>query len=83
MSEEKAKVIQRGMEEQVKREVVTQLMVNHQNLLQLHYYFEDSLKIYCLLEFADQGQLFKYLQDQGRLPEPRAYSFFQEISACQ
>ena len=40
---------------------------------------QDSLQIYCLLEFADQGQLFKYLQEQGRLPEPRAYSFFQEM----
>ena len=45
-SEEKAKVIQRAMEEQVKREVVTQLMVKHKNLVQLHYYFEASLKFF-------------------------------------
>ena len=28
------------MEEQVKREVLTQLKVKHRNLVRLHYYFE-------------------------------------------
>ena len=72
---EKARVIEKNMGEQVKREVLTQLKVKHKNLVRLHYYFEDSAKIYCLLEFADKGQLFAYLR-AGPLSEPRAASFF-------
>eukprot|EP00439_Symbiodinium_sp_Y106_P024253 s3676_g2.t4 len=74
---EKARVIEKDMGEQVKREVLTQLKVKHKNLVRLHYYFEDAARIYCLLEFADQGQLFAYLKAENRpLPEPRAASFF-------
>ena len=74
---EKARVIEKDMGEQVKREVLTQLKVKHKNLVRLHYYFEDAARIYCLLEFADQGQLFAYLKAEKRpLPEPRAASFF-------
>ena len=76
---EKARVIEKSMGEQVKREVLTQLKVKHRNLVKLHYYFEDAAKIYCLLEFADRGQLFAYLK-AGPLSEPQAASFFLDTA---
>ncbi|CAJ1334992.1 unnamed protein product [Effrenium voratum] len=78
---EKNKVIEKSMEEQVKREVLTQLKVKHRNLVRLHYYFEDSSQIYCLLEYADRGQLFAYLKTTGAQPEPMAARFFLDTGS--
>eukprot|EP00440_Ansanella_granifera_P031728 gb/GFBE01034437.1/.p1 GENE.gb/GFBE01034437.1/~~gb/GFBE01034437.1/.p1 ORF type:complete len:332 (+),score=62.93 gb/GFBE01034437.1/:1-996(+) len=78
---EKTKVVQRGLQEQLKREVLTQLRVKHENLVRLQYYFEDAARIYCLLEFADGGQLFAYLKSKGMLPDARAASFFFDTAS--
>lgn len=62
---EKARVRLKGLEEQLRREVLTQVKVQHPNVVRLHYYFEDAAKIYCLLEFADRGTLFEKLKRLG------------------
>ncbi|CAE8586086.1 unnamed protein product [Polarella glacialis] len=78
---DKEQVVQRGLQVQLKREVLTQLKVKHINLVRLHYYFEEETRIYCLLEFADRGQLFAYLRAEGILPEPRAASLFSDTAS--
>jgi len=76
---DKQNVVQRGMEEQLKREVLLQLSLKHSNVVRLHYYFEDSSRIYCLLEYADKGQLFAYLRKfNSGVPESRAAHFFAD-----
>jgi len=75
---EKARVRQKNLEEQLRREVLTQIRVKHANVVHLHYYFEDAAKIYCLLEFADGGTLFsklKALGNVGLADEPAARLF--------
>mmetsp|Transcript_69416 Transcript_69416/g.195936 ORF Transcript_69416/g.195936 Transcript_69416/m.195936 type:complete len:656 (-) Transcript_69416:29-1996(-) len=76
---EKQRVVERGLEEQLKREVLTQLKANHPNVVRMLYYFEDSARVNCLLEYADKGQLFAYLRNHvSGLPEPRAAQFFSD-----
>lgn len=62
---EKERVKRKRLEEQLKREVLTQIRVKHQNVVRLHYYFEDASKIYCLLEFAERGTLFSFMKSLG------------------
>lgn len=79
---EKERVVQRGLQEQLRREVLTQLRVRHANVVKLHYYFEDAASIYCLLEYADAGQLFAYLQKHPKgVPEPRAAQLFSDSAS--
>jgi len=76
---EKQRVVRGGLQEQLKREVLTQLRVGHANVVKLHYYFEDRASIYCLLEYADAGQLFAYLQKYPKgITETRAAQFFSD-----
>lgn len=78
---EKKLLVEKQLEDQFKREVVTQLKANHTNVVRMMYYFEDRDTVSCLLEYADQGQLFAYLKKQpGGLPEPRAASFFRDTA---
>ncbi|CAK0832202.1 unnamed protein product, partial [Prorocentrum cordatum] len=79
---EKERVVRRGLQTQLRREVLTQLRVRHANVVRLHYYFEDAAKIYCLLEYADGGQLFAYLRQQrGCVPERQAAALFADTAA--
>eukprot|EP00929_Paragymnodinium_shiwhaense_P105152 TRINITY_DN70060_c0_g1_i2.p1 TRINITY_DN70060_c0_g1~~TRINITY_DN70060_c0_g1_i2.p1 ORF type:complete len:542 (+),score=134.14 TRINITY_DN70060_c0_g1_i2:191-1816(+) len=78
---DKQKIVERKLQTQLRREVLTQLRVRHPNVVQLHYYFEDTVRIYLLLEYADQGQLFRYLREQGKaLPEARAAAFLLDTA---
>jgi len=79
---EKDRVRQRSLEEQLKREVLTQVRVKHPNVVRLHYYFEDAHRIYCLLEFAERGTLFSLIKTVGRgLPEDKAARLFGESAS--
>jgi len=79
---DKQRVVERGLEEQLKREVLIQLKTRHPNVVRMHYYFEDPTTVRCLLEFADKGQLFAYLRrNVTGLPEPRAAQFFADSAS--
>merc|ERR1719469_328912 len=79
---EKERVRQRSLEEQLKREVLTQVRVKHPNVVRLHYYFEDAHRIYCLLEFADKGTLFQLIKNLARgLPEDKTAKLFGDSAA--
>lgn len=46
--------------------------VNSPNILKLYYYFEDSQKIYLLMELAKDGNLYTLLRNNERLTETEA-----------
>lgn len=77
---QKERIVTRGLQEQLKREVLTQLRMKHPHLVQMLYYFEEPAEIFCLLEYGDGGQLFRYLKRQGAngVPEQRAALFFRD-----
>merc|ERR1719330_1475715 len=76
---EKKKVVEHELQEQLKREVLTQLRARHPNIVRMHYYFEDATRVHCLLEYADKGHLFAFLrQFPNGLPEPKAAPLFAD-----
>lgn len=72
---EKAKVVH-----QLKREVEIQSHLRHPNILRLYGYFHDDARVYLILEYAPNGELFKLLQSQPekRLDEKR-YCIFSSF----
>lgn len=77
--------IQQGrMEKQVLREVEIQSNLRHPNILKLYNHFHDSKRIFFILEFAGQGELFKHLQREIRFPEWKAAQYIaQMVSALR
>ena len=47
------------MEHQLRREIEIQSNLRHPNVLRLYAYFDDLKRIYLVLEFAPQGELYK------------------------
>ncbi|EEB10124.1 cAMP-dependent protein kinase catalytic subunit, putative [Pediculus humanus corporis] len=74
---EKAKVVH-----QLKREVEIQSHLRHPNILRLYGYFHDDARVYLILEYAPNGELFKLLQSQPekRLDEKRTATFIAQIA---
>jgi aurora kinase len=60
------------VEKQLRREIEIQSNLRHPNILQLYGHFHDSKRVFLILEFAGQGELYKMLQKAGRFSEPRA-----------
>lgn len=44
----------------------------HPNILRLYGYFYDAKRVYLILEYAAQGELYKHLRKLGRFNEPLA-----------
>ncbi len=68
----KSELQQHKVEKQLRREIEIQSHLRHRNILRLYGYFHDSKRVYLILEFAAQGELYKQLRKYGRFPEKRA-----------
>lgn len=74
----KSAILRYRMEGQLRREIEIQSHLNHPNILQLYGYFWDSKKVYLILEYAPQGELYRILRTRRYLDESLASQY-----ACQ
>jgi aurora kinase len=77
---QKAQLLKNGVEHQLRREIEIQSQMRHKNILRLFGYFHDEKRIYLILEFAPQGELYKKLQEKGRFSEATAARYIYEMS---
>jgi polo-like kinase 4 len=60
-----------NMTARVANEVELHWQLHHPAILELYNYFEDSNYVYLVMEFCQNGELFKYMQRRhGRITEP-------------
>ncbi|XP_050545300.1 aurora kinase C [Daktulosphaira vitifoliae] len=78
----KSELVKDHMEHQVRREIEIQTHLNHPNILKMLTYFWDQKKIYLILEFAQEGELFKVLnaQPHKRFTEPTAAYYLRQVA---
>ncbi|KAI1299877.1 kinase-like protein [Xylaria venustula] len=69
-----------GVEVQVRREVEIQSNLRHPNILKLYGHFHDSKRIFLILEFAGQGELYKHLRKAQRFPEWKAAQYISQMA---
>jgi len=61
----------------------------HPNILRLYGYFYDDMRVYLILEYAPQGELYKMLQKEKKFPEERtatvspSYCIVITLCTCQ
>ena len=58
---QKSQLTKAGVEHQLRREIEIQSHLRHKNILRMFGYFYDDKRIYLILEFAPQGELYKKL----------------------
>lgn len=52
------------MEHQLRREIEIQSHLRHPNVLRMYGYFFDETRVYLILEFAANGEMYKFLKRQ-------------------
>ncbi|VDB91791.1 unnamed protein product [Peniophora sp. CBMAI 1063] len=57
----KSEIVENKVEKQIRREIEIQQNLRHPNVLRLYGYFHDEKRIFLMLEFAAQGELYKQL----------------------
>lgn len=66
------------------REISVHKTLSHPNIIKLIESFEDPHKLYIILEYAEGGNLFELIKQNGKLPESQARSIqHQSVLAVQ
>ncbi|WIA23424.1 hypothetical protein OEZ85_000179 [Tetradesmus obliquus] len=76
----KSQLAQSNVEHQLRREIEIQSHLRHANILRLYGYFYDKEKVYLILEYAAQGELYKELQKLGHFDEQRTANYVLSLS---
>jgi serine/threonine protein kinase len=78
---EKDRIIEVADIERVAREVQLLKLLRHPHVVQLFEIIETKGQLYLIMEYASGGELFDYIVNAGRVPEPEACRFFHQIMA--
>jgi 5'-AMP-activated protein kinase, catalytic alpha subunit len=76
---DKDKALKVGLSEQIKREITTMRMVAHKNIVELYEVMATRNKIYFIMEYVKDGELFDKIKKSGRLTEQTAHKYFQQL----
>ncbi|XP_008205599.1 aurora kinase C [Nasonia vitripennis] len=78
----KDQIIKADIEHQVRREIEIQTHLRHPNILRMYGYFYDDTRVYLILEYAPNGELFKELNKQPnkRFDEIRAATYISQLA---
>ncbi|KAL4151038.1 hypothetical protein PRNP1_010424 [Phytophthora ramorum] len=76
----KQQLVKCGMEYQLRREIEIQSHLRHKSILRLYGYFYDSKRVYLIIEYAPQGELYQKLRRVGRFSEKQSALYVQEMA---
>jgi serine/threonine protein kinase len=75
----KAQLVQCNHEKQLKTEIEVQSKLRHENILRLYAYFYDNKRVYLILEYAPEGDLFTVLRECDRFTDRRAAGYIMQV----
>ena len=61
---QKERLVQLEISDQMANEIEIMGLLEHQNIVRMHYYFETKTELILVLEFADQGNLFQKIKER-------------------
>jgi len=66
----------------LRREIEIQSHLRHPNILRLYGYFYDENRVYLILEYCKNGELYKVLQKEGRFAEAKASQYIAMLAGA-
>ncbi|KAK7464837.1 Vacuolar protein sorting-associated protein 70 [Stygiomarasmius scandens] len=76
----KSEIVAGKVEKQIRREIEIQQNLRHPNVLRLYGYFHDEKRIFLMLEFAGQGELYRQLSKYGCFSEKRSSRYIDQMA---
>ncbi|XP_063677821.1 aurora kinase A-like [Bolinopsis microptera] len=65
---------------QLKRELEIQCRLRHPNIIRLYGYFHDAAKIYIVLEYAREGDIYRHLKKMERFDDKTAATLVKQLA---
>ncbi|XP_028754888.1 serine/threonine-protein kinase Aurora-3-like [Neltuma alba] len=65
---------------QLRREMEIQTSLQHPNILRLYGWFHDAERVFLILEYAHNGELYKELRKKGHLTEKQAATYILSLT---
>ncbi|KAF9202659.1 hypothetical protein BGZ49_007190 [Haplosporangium sp. Z 27] len=78
----KSELLKVNMEHQLRREIDIQSNLKHKHILRLDTFFHDKTRVYLVLEYAPQGELYKKLKKMTKFPEWQASKYIYELTTA-
>ncbi|KAK3825136.1 MAG: kinase-like domain-containing protein [Benniella sp.] len=78
----KSELLKCKMEHQLRREIDIQSNLKHKHILRLDTFFHDKTRVFLVLEYAPQGELYKKLRKVQRFPEWQASKYIYELATA-
>ncbi|CAH8385359.1 unnamed protein product [Eruca vesicaria subsp. sativa] len=80
---DKKRTAKAGMEPRIIREIEAMRRLHHHpNILKIHEVMATKTKIYLVMELAAGGEIFTKILRSGRLQEPEARCYFQQLASA-
>ncbi|CDP17794.1 unnamed protein product [Coffea canephora] len=76
----KEQIGKHGLHRQLRREMEIQSSLHHPNILRLHGWFHDDLRVVLILEYAHGGELYRQLRKSGHFSEPQAAYYIASLT---
>jgi len=76
----KSQLQSNSVEHQLRREIEIQSHLRHPNIIRLYGYFYDARRIFLILEYAPQGELFRVLRKQTTFTESVAAQYIKSLA---
>ena len=73
---DKLRLIELNQIKNVKSEIQILKILDHPHIIKFHTRFEDPKNIYIVLEYAENGNVFDYLQKNHGILENEAFVYF-------
>lgn len=75
----KSQLVKNSVQHQLRREIEIQSHLQHPNILRMFGYFHDEKRIYLILEYAPQGELYNKLRKHGRFGNELAANYIYQM----
>lgn len=76
---EKSRIVEVADVERVSREIRILKRNRHMNVIQLYEVIDTSARVFLIMEYADNGEMFDFIVAHQRLPESLAVCLFQQL----
>ncbi|XP_066928080.1 aurora kinase C-like isoform X1 [Clytia hemisphaerica] len=76
----KSQLLKSCVEHQLRREIEIQSHLKHPNILRLYGYFYDEKRVFLILEYAPQGELYKKLTKEERFGQSKAATYIAQLA---
>lgn len=75
----KSQLVKNNVQHQLRREIEIQSHLQHPNILRLFGYFHDERRVFLILEYAPQGELYHKLRKAGRFEDEVAAQYILQV----